>query len=80
MRTHYCSQFSSSPFYLLNGFVEWNLLRGVLEDLVTATGLLQPRDYVDVGAQLRNQRAQLMERQSAGTGADAHCRFVGDDR
>ena len=26
--------------------------RGVVEDLVTATGTLQPRDYVDVGAQV----------------------------
>lgn len=26
--------------------------RGVLEDVVTATGTLQPRDYVDVGAQV----------------------------
>lgn len=29
--------------------------RGDLEDLVTATGVLQPRDYVDVGAQVSGQ-------------------------
>lgn len=29
--------------------------RGHLEDLVTATGVLQPRDYVDVGAQVSGQ-------------------------
>lgn len=29
--------------------------RGELEDLVTATGVLQPRDYVDVGAQVSGQ-------------------------
>ena len=29
--------------------------RGDLEDLVTATGALQPRDYVDVGAQVSGQ-------------------------
>ena len=29
--------------------------RGDIEDLVTATGSLQPRDYVDVGAQVSGQ-------------------------
>ena len=29
--------------------------RGDLQDLVTATGVLQPRDYVDVGAQVSGQ-------------------------
>jgi len=29
--------------------------RGSIEDLVTATGILQPRDYVDVGAQVSGQ-------------------------
>lgn len=29
--------------------------RGNIEDLVTATGVLQPRDYVDVGAQVSGQ-------------------------
>lgn len=29
--------------------------KGALEDLVTATGALQPRDYVDVGAQVSGQ-------------------------
>lgn len=29
--------------------------RGDLEDLITATGVLQPRDYVDVGAQVSGQ-------------------------
>lgn len=29
--------------------------RGFIEDLVTATGILQPRDYVDVGAQVSGQ-------------------------
>jgi len=32
-----------------------DVLRGNLEDLVTATGVLQPRDYVDVGAQVSGQ-------------------------
>ena len=29
--------------------------RGDIEDVVTATGTLQPRDYVDVGAQVSGQ-------------------------
>lgn len=29
--------------------------RGAIEELVTATGILQPRDYVDVGAQVSGQ-------------------------
>ncbi|MBK1850205.1 efflux RND transporter periplasmic adaptor subunit [Marinobacter sp. 1-4A] len=33
--------------------------RGGLEDLVTATGVLQPRDYVDVGAQVSGQLKRL---------------------
>jgi len=88
--------------------------RGDIEDVVTATGMLQPRDYVDVGAQvsgqlkkihvevgsevksgdllaeidpivlqsrvdatraqLRNQRAQLMERESDLQLADSQWR------
>jgi macrolide-specific efflux system membrane fusion protein len=31
------------------------VLRGSIEDLVTASGVLQPRDYVDVGAQVSGQ-------------------------
>lgn len=34
------------------GFVIATVMRGDLEDVVTATGTLQPRDYVDVGAQV----------------------------
>ncbi|MFT3719524.1 efflux RND transporter periplasmic adaptor subunit [Pseudorhodoferax sp.] len=33
--------------------------RGDLEDLVTATGTLQPRDYVDVGAQVSGQLKKI---------------------
>lgn len=34
------------------GLVVVTVQRGTLEDIVTATGTLQPRDYVDVGAQV----------------------------
>src|SRR6188472_2906806 len=33
--------------------------RGDLEDTVTATGILQPRDYVDVGTQVSGQVKKL---------------------
>lgn len=33
--------------------------RGDLEDLVTASGILQPRDYVDVGAQVSGQLRKI---------------------
>src|SRR5204863_7520711 len=33
--------------------------RGDLEDTVTATGILQPRDYVDVGTQVSGQLKKL---------------------
>src|SRR5687767_1154981 len=33
--------------------------RGDLEDAVTATGILQPRDYVDVGTQVSGQLKKL---------------------
>ncbi|WP_242671318.1 efflux RND transporter periplasmic adaptor subunit [Hylemonella gracilis] len=33
--------------------------RGDIEDVVTATGLLQPRDYVDVGAQVSGQLTKI---------------------
>ncbi len=33
--------------------------RGTLEDVVTATGTLQPRDYVDVGAQVSGQLERI---------------------
>ena len=33
--------------------------RGSIEDLVTATGALQPRDYVDVGAQVSGQLRRI---------------------
>ncbi|MGH6609764.1 MAG: efflux RND transporter periplasmic adaptor subunit, partial [Burkholderiaceae bacterium] len=33
--------------------------RGDIEDLVGATGSLQPRDYVDVGAQVSGQLKKL---------------------
>jgi membrane fusion protein, macrolide-specific efflux system len=35
------------------------VLRGDLEDTVTATGILQPRDYVDVGTQVSGQLKKL---------------------
>ncbi|EGI77082.1 hypothetical protein HGR_07211 [Hylemonella gracilis ATCC 19624] len=34
--------------------------RGDIEDVVTATGLLQPRDYVDVGAQVSGQLNKIL--------------------
>jgi macrolide-specific efflux system membrane fusion protein len=34
--------------------------RGDIEDLVTATGTLQPRDYVDVGAQVSGQVKKIL--------------------
>ena len=34
--------------------------RGDLEDTVTATGILQPRDYVDVGTQVSGQLKKLL--------------------
>ena len=34
--------------------------RGDIEDLVTATGSLQPRDYVDVGAQVSGQVERIL--------------------
>ena len=34
--------------------------RGEIQNLVTATGVLQPRDYVDVGAQVSGQLKKLM--------------------
>src|SRR6185503_10537606 len=34
--------------------------RGDLEDTVTATGTLQPKDYVDVGTQVSGQVKQLL--------------------
>ena len=36
------------------------LVRGDLENLVTATGSLQPRDYVDVGAQVSGQLKKIL--------------------
>ena len=33
--------------------------RGDIEDVVTATGTLQPRDYVDVGAQVSGQLRKI---------------------
>src|SRR5688572_15744051 len=34
--------------------------RGDIEDLVSATGSLQPRDYVDVGAQVSGQLKKIL--------------------
>lgn len=36
------------------------ITRGDIENLVTATGILQPRDYVDVGAQVSGQLKTLL--------------------
>ncbi|WP_326539249.1 efflux RND transporter periplasmic adaptor subunit [Pseudorhodoferax sp.] len=36
-----------------------NVQRGDIEDLVSATGTLQPRDYVDVGAQVSGQLRKI---------------------
>ena len=46
--------------------------RGDLEDAVTATGILQPRDYVDVGTQVSGQLKKLhVEIGSVGQGRPA---------
>ena len=46
--------------------------RGDLEDTVTATGILQPRDYVDVGTQVSGQVKKLhIEIGSTGEGRPA---------
>ena len=41
------------------GFTVAAVQRGDLEDAVTATGILQPRDYVDVGTQVSGQLKKL---------------------
>ncbi|NMG67106.1 efflux RND transporter periplasmic adaptor subunit [Azoarcus indigens] len=64
-----------SGVVLLSGYLVWsNFLRGAdpqaqyqfatvqrgdIEDVVTATGTLQPRDYVDVGAQVSGQLKKI---------------------
>ncbi len=40
-------------------FIEAKVCRGDIEDLVTAIGSLQPRDYVDVGAQVSGQLRKI---------------------
>jgi macrolide-specific efflux system membrane fusion protein len=40
-------------------FIGVEVRRGDIEDLVTATGALQPRDYVDVGAQVSGQLEKI---------------------
>ncbi len=63
------------PVLLAGGWVAWPQLfgkrdplagyqfstvrRGDIEDVVTATGMLQPRDYVDVGAQVSGQLRKI---------------------
>jgi macrolide-specific efflux system membrane fusion protein len=41
-------------------FTTATIERGNIENLVTATGILQPRDYVDVGAQVSGQLKTLL--------------------
>lgn len=43
----------------LNGYQFATVQRGDIEDVVTATGTLQPRDYVDVGAQVSGQLRKI---------------------
>ncbi len=43
----------------LNGYQFSTVQRGDIEDVVTATGTLQPRDYVDVGAQVSGQLRKI---------------------
>lgn len=40
-------------------YTEEVIIRGDIENLVTATGILQPQDYVDVGAQVSGQLKKL---------------------
>ena len=40
-------------------YTEETIIRGDIENLVTATGILQPQDYVDVGAQVSGQLKKL---------------------
>lgn len=42
-----------------NGLQLTAIVRGDIEDVVTATGTLQPRDYVDVGAQVSGQLTRI---------------------
>jgi len=56
----------SGAWYLWAGdadqpnYIRETVVRGDLENLVTATGSLQPRDYVDVGAQVSGQLKKLL--------------------
>ena len=43
----------------LTGYQFSTVQRGDIEDVVTATGTLQPRDYVDVGAQVSGQLRKI---------------------
>jgi macrolide-specific efflux system membrane fusion protein len=43
-----------------NSYVTATVERGEIQNLVTAMGVLQPRDYVDVGAQVSGQLKKLM--------------------
>ena len=43
----------------LTGYQFATVQRGDIEDVVTATGTLQPRDYVDVGAQVSGQLRKI---------------------
>ncbi len=43
----------------LDGYQFATVQRGDIEDVVTATGTLQPRDYVDVGAQVSGQLRKI---------------------
>jgi len=52
----YYSNRNNSAANYLTATVE----RGDIQNLVTATGVLQPRDYVDVGAQVSGQLKKLM--------------------
>src|SRR3954468_14976838 len=42
-----------------NNYLTATVERGEIQNLVTATGVLQPRDYVDVGAQVSGQLKKL---------------------
>lgn len=47
---YHAQQQNAAPSYAFSA-----VQRGTIEDVVTATGTLQPRDYVDVGAQVSGQ-------------------------
>jgi macrolide-specific efflux system membrane fusion protein len=57
---YYAWQSWSGPDTAKTGLVTAVVLRGNLEDTVTATGTLQPKEFVDVGTQVSGQLKRLL--------------------